>query len=369
VQVEFSEQELLMSAPIAEPLFAGGVRCHGGFDVDGNYVSPRTLFRVPAIEAWQDQHRREFGADVLHVPLSTWPPHFPNVEQARYLISSGVVEPLIATLTRIGTVEGFGANIRLLDPGDLQRHFEESIAGTAAAHLGHGLFEAHARDEAGWDEEAGHREMWFAARDIAFEGRSVNVDIEAMLVRMGFEPAEPGAGGSAPKRTAPIGERLLPADIDPGLEAMVRLMARVLFIEVSAFHTFAWAEEWLADPDLVAGDGAASRLVTYIRADEAPHVSYLSTALSEMRDRTWIGSSGRRNSGNDMIGAVWEHSLRQSLGPVRAQTRKATMGEIEYWCKKRPGGEAIVEGFLALGDAEPATECWDVGSGDAATGY
>ena len=66
-------------------------------------------------------------------------------------------------------------------------------------------------------------------------------------------------------------------------------MIRVLLIEIQAFHTFAWAEEWLADPDLVAGDGQAAELVAYIRADETPHVEYLKTALTEMRDRTWVG--------------------------------------------------------------------------------
>ena len=99
----------------------------------------------------------------------------------------------MATLTRIGTVEGYGANIRLLKPKDLQRHFVEDVRGTAIDHLGGGLFEAHGRDEAGWEEEAGHRDMWFAARDIAFERPADELDMEAMLARMGFGPNRPGA--------------------------------------------------------------------------------------------------------------------------------------------------------------------------------
>ena len=47
-------------------------------------------------------------------------------------------------------------------------------------------------------------------------------------------------------------------------------MAGLLLIEVSAFHTFAWAEAVLSDGELVAGDGEAARLVSYIRTDEAP---------------------------------------------------------------------------------------------------
>ncbi len=262
-QVTFTEAELLADRTMAEPLIEGGIRCHGGFDDQGRYVSPRTKHRVPAIDAWQAQHTELFGTQVLHVPLDTWPAHMPNVAQARHLITAGVPEPLIATLTRIGTVEGFGANIRFLQPGDMQTHFDEDIRGTAIDHLGKGLFEAHGRDEAGWEEEAGHKDMWFAARDIAFESPTAKVDIDAMLARMGFGQSGPPGGVDV--------ERALPDDIDLNLELIANLMIRVLFIEVQAFHTFAWAEEWLSDTDLVAGDGARrrARVVHPCRRDPA----------------------------------------------------------------------------------------------------
>ena len=185
-QLEFTEAELLADAEVKEPLIAGGVRCHGGFADDGAYVSPRTKFRVPAIEAWRGHHTEAFDKPIIDVPMALWGGHFPNVAQARFFIGAGVPEPLIATLTRIGTVEGYGANIRMLRPSNLQRFFDEDIKGTAVDHLGRGLFEAHGRDEAGWEEEAGHKDMWFAARDIAFESQQADVDIEAMLERMGF---------------------------------------------------------------------------------------------------------------------------------------------------------------------------------------
>ena len=72
---------------------------------------------------------------------------------------------------------------------------------------------AHGRDEAGWEKEAGHKDMWFAARDIAFEQQTADVDIEAMLQRMGFGQGGGGGAGAAPAR-------LLPDDIDPNLEAL-----------------------------------------------------------------------------------------------------------------------------------------------------
>ncbi len=338
-QLEFTEAELLADVEVEEPLIAGGVRCHGGFTADGTYVSPRTKYRVPAIEAWREHHQEVFGKAPIEVPMELWGDHYPNVAQARLLIETGVPEPLIATLTRIGTVEGYGANIRSLHPGDLRRHFVEDIDGTALAHLGGGLFEAHGRDEAGWEEEAGHKDMWFAARDIAFETRAEDLDIEGTLARMGFGPRARDAG--------PV-ERLLPADIDAELELMVSFMIRVLFIEVSAFHTFRWAEAWLSDPDLVAGDGAAGRLVSYIRCDETPHVGYLATALTELRDRTWIGEGGKRHDGAEMISRLWDHFLAQSLGPGREQSRAAVLGEVERWCARHQRGADILAEFHSL---------------------
>jgi hypothetical protein len=341
-QLEFTEDELLANADVKEPLIAGGVRCHGGFADDGTYLSPRTKFRVPAIEAWRAHHGEVFAKPIIDVPMELWSDHFPNVDQARYLIGAGVPEPLIATLTRIGTVEGYGANIRLLKPTNMQRFFEEDVLGTAVDHLGAGLFEAHGRDEAGWEEEAGHKDMWFAARDIAFESEAADLEIEAMLGRMGFGQR----GGDAGEVV-----RLLPADIDAQLEFMVALMIRVLFIEVSAFHTFRWAEAWLSDPDLVAGDGAAGQLVSYIRADETPHVAYLATALTELRDRTWIGEEGARHSGTEMIDRLWGQLLDQSLGAGRQQSRQAILGEVERWCLRHAGGQDILAEFHSLATA------------------
>ena len=136
---------------------------------------------------------------------------------------------------------------------------------------------------------------------------------------------------------------------------MVSLMVRVLFIEISAFHTFAWAEEWMSDTELVAGDGEAARLVSYIRADETPHVGYLRTALSEMRDRTWVGQDGQHHAGADMVGRIWEPLLAQSLGPGRDEGRRAALSEVEYWCAtatergRHPGGVPLARCHMKFG--------------------
>jgi hypothetical protein len=354
-QVEYTEDELLTSHDYAEPLFAGGVRCHGGFMADGAYVSPRTKTRVPAIQAWQAKHQAEFGTDLLDLPLETWPPHYPTVEQGRYLLAEGVRQPIVATLTRIGTVEGFGSMIRYSVMPDLQGCFDEEIAGTAMQHLQRGLYEAHARDEAGHGTEGGHKQMWFAARDVAFESPVTEDETALMLERMGITP--PGSVGTVDltkARAAAEANRLWPIDIDFDLEMTVERMTRLLLIEISAFHTFAWAEELLSDRDLVAGDGEAARLVSYIRSDETPHVDYLRTVLSEMRDRTFVGSSGRRYPGADLIGRTWDRALADSLGPRRDESLRVTRNEIRHALSDRPQAADVLAQFDALGPAEVA---------------
>src|SRR3546814_1471385 len=69
-----------------------------------------------------------------------------------------------------------------------------------------------------------------SARDIAFEGRTADIDIDAMLERMGFGPPASGPGAAVP--------RILPSDIDENLELIAKLMVRVLLIAVQTFHTF-----------------------------------------------------------------------------------------------------------------------------------
>jgi hypothetical protein len=338
LKVEWSESELLATGDVAEPLIAGGVRCHGGYTADGAYVSPRTKYRVPAIESWQQSHREQFGTEILSAPLDLWPEVFPSVAQSKYLLREGVTAPMISSLTRIGTVEGFGSMIRAVTVDDLQSHFDESIKGTAIAHLQRGLFEAHARDEAGYQDEGGHKQMWFAARDVAFEEPITDDMTQTMLVRMGIA-TEGGAPPPAPPRRFP--------ELDASLEMMIRRMVGLLFIEISAFHTFAWAEEVLSDADLVAGDAAAAELVRCIRADETPHVDYLRTTLTEMRDRTFIAESGERIPGAKVIGSMWDASLELSLGPNREAFVKQAMGEIEHAVDGNPRRTQILEGFEA----------------------
>lgn len=348
---EWTEAELLASDPVAEPIVVGGVRCHGGRDSDGAYVSPRTRFRIPAVASWQQAHRERFGTEIIEAPVDLWPETHPNVARTKYLLAAGVREPTVAMLTRIGTVEGFGGLIRAVDAGDMQQHFADDIRGTALAHLRSGLFEAHARDEAGHDSTAGHDRMWFAIRDLAFENPVTEDMTRVMIERMGI--TTPGwrtpPGGAPP----PAPESHFP-DLDPSFEAMLRRMIGLLFIEVSAFHTFAWAEAVVSDTTLVADSETATFLVRGIRADETVHVDYLRTALTEVRDRTLVGPSGRRIAGAVVIETLWATALAQSLGPNRESAVRSADAEIERAVAGHPRREEILEALRAIPGAESA---------------
>lgn len=356
LQTEWSEDELLASHRYAEPLIVDGVRCHGGFDESGTYRSPRTRNRPAAIAAWQEQRAEQFSTPLVDIDLASWPENYPNQSQARYLLSESVPEPIVATLTRIGTVEGFGSLIRNAGVPGIADHFVEDTRGTAIEHLDRGLFEAHARDEAGFGDEGGHRQMWFAARDIAFEHPVSEDQTETMLARMGIS----GYGSAPPPDPGEVRRRQLEArmldDIDLDLEMLVTRMARLLLIEISAFHIFAWAEELLADKSLVAGEGAAARLVSYIRSDETSHVEYLKTVLSEMRDRTFIGESGRRHPGRVVVGRILDAARADSLGPNRQANLTYTLAEVERALDGRRGGADILEQFHRLGSVRPGAD-------------
>ena len=356
-QVEFTETELLMDHDFAEPLVANGERCHGGFDEGGTYVSPRTRFRAPAIEAWEAQRAEQFATAPLDIPVDTWPTNFPNIEQSTFLIRKGAAQPTISALTRIGTIEGFGAMLRLLPQPDLQPNFVDSIAGTATDHIRKGLFEAHARDEAGFEDEAGHDKMWFAARDIAFENPVTADETEAMLARMGIgSPPGSPPPDFAKLRAEAMANRILPDDIDFGLESMLNRMISLLFIEISAFHGFIWAEGVLGNTDVCAGDGEAARIVSYIRADETPHVAYLQVALSEMRDRTWAGEGGRTYDGAEMIQRLWDAQLEQSRFLKRGENLRMAIREVEHALDGRADKDDVLEEMFSLGTVTPLAD-------------
>lgn len=318
-RLEFKFDELLSSPKPDAPLIAGGVRCHGGFDADGKYVSPRTLCRTPAIRAWQEQHTRTSALPLFEIPLDAIPPHLPSVAQAKLLLREGVREPMVRTLTEIAIVEGFGATIRDLPIPPLQRFIRDDVTGTALAHLGSGLFEAHARDEAGWGEEGGHKQMWDAARDLALSKPKVPGDILMAIMQRRNNNSNRGS-------------RALP-EFDENVERLLGFMMQVLIIEVFAASTFRWAEEVLSDPEVSDAPEQAADMIRYIRSDETPHVEYLRAALSEISARTLIDAEGKAHNGNEIMQKLLERALKFIIRQRREERREQMHASVRSAAK------------------------------------
>jgi hypothetical protein len=331
-RLNFSTDEILANVPTREALIVKGVKCHGGFDADGNYRSPRTAFRVPAIKAWQEQHVATSGTALFEIPADTVSPQVPNVAQVKFLLKSGVREPMVRWLSEIAIVEGFGAMIRELPVPPLSSFIREDTAGTALAHLTSGLFEAHARDEAGWTEEGGHRQMWDAARDAALSNPAISPEIYTAII------ARRGAG-QPPAMFPELGEPV---------ERLIRFMANVLAIEVFAASTFAWAEEILSDPEVSDAPDDAANLVRFIRADEAPHVQYLRTALSEIQARTLLTLDGKPVSGRKVVNDLAERGIRTMLRQ-RLNERPVMVRDLIRKTANVKDVDALLREFDALG--------------------
>jgi hypothetical protein len=332
-RVEYSPEELLADGDYAEPLVAGGVRCHGGFEADGRYRSPRSVHRAPAIRAWQERLRGE-GAELIELPRVLLPPQYPNAEQSKLLLREGVRDPVVRALTVISIVEGFGAIIRDVKVPDLSGVLVEPLAGTALAHLGRGLFEAHARDEAGHRDQGGHKQMWEAARDLALESPRIPPDV---LMRI--------MGGTSARRRER--QRAWP-ELDAGFERMLLTMISVLVIEVFAEGTFEWGKALLSDPEVSAEPVRAGAMISYIQSDESPHVEYLRTALSEIRARTLRTVDGRTRSGREVIDRTLDRTLREIWRRRTQEERAATRESLREAAGDHVDPGELLERFDAL---------------------
>lgn len=331
-RLEFSREELLRSHAFEEPLIAGDVRCHGGF-VDDRYVSPRVLHRKPAVEAWQQRVLDE-GHALIDIPAEYVPPHYPNYEQAKLMLREGLVDPITRSLTIISIVEGFGARIRDLPVPDWKRAIREDVGGTALAHLGSGLFEAHARDEAGHRDEGGHKQMWEAARDLGLARPEIPGDV---LMRM-----MTGSGRGRERR------RLFP-ELPQRTEELITVMANVLTVEVFAEDVFEWAKRLLGDPEVSADPSGAAGMVSNIQQDEKPHVQYLRTALSELRARTLLGEDGRTElPGRIVVDRIFEQQLRGIASERPREQREQLRKEIHEAIGDRPRATELARRFDSL---------------------
>lgn len=331
----YTEAELFADHPYARPHEMLGHRMHGGFDADGVYHSPRTLLRWPAVRAWQQQlaQRNWPLIDASTRLLSRG--NYPSFEQQKRLIAWGCGQTLWNALTVTGVVEARGLALTQIVPPDFQELFEEDISGMTVGHLAKGLLKAHGFDEGGvpGSGKGGHDTMWFAARDLVF-----GKDAWPM-------PEVP------PSLARPDMGRLLPA-IAPRFEPLIILMMNVLMIEIRAEAFFSFCTRVFREPSLFTDRREAAEqaavMVERIRTDEAIHVAYLQTAVSEMRSLTFRTLDGGRIRGDSLLDPLWQgfvqwHSVT-TVEHSRAQTRAA----IEKALSQLPDAAARLAEFNAL---------------------
>jgi hypothetical protein len=119
-------------------------------------------------------------------------------------------------------------------------------------------------------------------------------------------------------------------------------------IEVFARTTFDWGVSLLSDRDVSAEPERASNMVAFIRSDEAPHVEYLRTGLSEARARTLRTVDGKTISGRTVVDGLLHHVLTR-LGDNRPrEQRNETRGALLKAIEAGEAKSSLLEAFDAL---------------------
>jgi hypothetical protein len=340
-RLSYTKDEILADHPYARPQTEAGYRLHGGFDEHGKYISPRTLHRWPAIEAWMEALRGR-GHDTIDSSQQLMVNGtFPNVAQQGFLLAHGLGQTLWDSLSVTGVIEARGKRLAEAIAPDFQDIIVDDISQTATGHLSKGLLIAHGLDEGGnaAKGEGGHDAMWFAVRDMLFGKHAYpHAEVPESL-------AKPQTG------------RLMP-QIPAEHENWIMLLMNVLMIEIRAENFFNFCTTVMRDPANFRDrrDVAlhAADLVDRIRQDEAPHVGYLTVVISELRSFTFKTVDGGTIKGSAFIDPIWRGMVQwHSVTNVewdREQTRK----EFEAMLRGKPGGEKLIAQFNSLGLKEAA---------------
>jgi hypothetical protein len=326
-KLNYTRDELMASHAYARPHEEVGYTLHGGFDAKGEYISPRTLNRWPAVKAWQEQLTAK-GWPLIDATVQLLKRgHYPNIPQQKLLLTNGFGETLWNSLTITGIIEARGQALCQFEAPDFQQIIVDDISNTCTGHLHKGLLYAHGVDEGGDPKHpegpGAHDQMWFAARDLIFDKDRYPM------------PVVPDNIGR------PDGGRLMP-QLPAGFEQLVVLLMNVLMIEVRAEAGFSFNCELMRDPETFTDrrDAAelAADMIERIRTDEAIHVAYLQTTVSEMRSFTFKTVDGGTIAGKDLIDPVWEGmvhwhavtqaelALEQSREAIRARLNAAPNG-------------------------------------------
>ena len=295
-QLIWTQDELLAEHDYERPHQEMGVSFHGGFDEKGCYISPRTKNRWRAVKSWQKQ-LDEKGWEILDASQALLKRgNYPNEKQQVYLLNHNLGQGFWDGLTITGVIEARGAMLVNYQPPDLQKIIIEDISQTATGHLAKGLLLAHGLDEGGDPNQkdkskskGAHDQMWFMVRDLIFGENAYPL------------PATP------PSIERPK-EKSFFAQLDDGYDFLFTLLTDVLMVEVRAEAYFNFCVNVISNPEAfgqrrVEAD-LAVEMVERIRIDEAIHVAYLQTVLSELRQFTFLGKNGHIQ-GHLMFDPIW----------------------------------------------------------------
>ncbi len=338
MKLRYTHEEILADHDYAAPHVIGDYRLHGGFDAGGKYISPRTRYRPEAVSNWGEALKGRGGEPLAAGPELLSGPRYPNVEQHKFLLQSGLGETLWGTFTTIGRVEARGAMLGMLPAPSFEGVLLDDVASMTAGHL-KPLFEAHGMDEGGIPAKGigGHDQMWFAARDLAFgEDR----------YPLPEPPPQNRPGGVDAARQMP--------QLAPGHSELLRMLMGLLMIEIRAFITFDMIENLLRDPELFMDRRKdaelAADIVARIRIDERVHVEYLRTLFGEIRHTQVHCVDGSELPGREILDPAWERQVHVSTVLLPRQQRPEMRDNLHKRLLSAPDGARIVEGFEARTD-------------------
>lgn len=337
-QLVYSREEILREHPYDKAHIVAGHRLHGGFDVDGGYISPRTLLREPAVEAWGEA-LRERGGNLLDADESLLSGvRYPTTAQQKLLLREGLKQPFWNSLTITGLIEGRGRLLAEAEFPDFQEVIREDISMTATGHLNKGMLVAHGLDEGGLPDQGigGHDVMWFAARDLAFGPTGYPV------------PDVPQSIGR------PDSDRRLAPEIPQAHEQTLLFLMNLLMIEFRAEILFRFVQEVLRDRALFAerpeGAEQGAALVERIRQDERIHVVSLRTVLGELRELTFKTTDGDK-PGHEIVDPLWRVIVDWATIDAPKLAREQQRASLRERIRNHAEGERILSEFDALEEA------------------
>ncbi len=339
--LRYGRDDLLRSHPYARPHEAVGYRLHGGFTQDGDYVSPRTLVRWPAVRAWGEALKARGWPLIDATGELLAGEGFPSFEQHKLLLQEGLGQGLWNSLTITGIIEARGQNLCNVTAPDIGALVVEDASDTASGHLNAGLLYAHGADEGGDPASPGegaHDAMWFVARDLVFGKGAYPI---------------PEAPASISRD---VDGREMP-QIPEDYEQLIKFLMNVLMIEIRAESFFALCVRLFRDralfTDRRAEADTAATMVERIRTDEAVHVGYLQVVISELRSFTWK-TTGGEVPGAAIFDPVWARMVEWHGATERkiAAARSRASVEAQVLAARGEGpGRALLARFDALGHA------------------